>query len=261
MDETPPAPLELSPLARLGAFLLFTAGIAAVFAGGQVWMRVLFYVRWHGYLPVLQMFAGVMAVLLSVHLNHPRRWALLLAFPVLGGLACAGVPYAIWLMYNGIYTALSVFAPGWASLAFLVILASVGEFLRVSRARRVADAETAKLTAEALAAGYGYARSEARGSAWFLPVAFTVAAIPTGCLVMAVGWPDTWVLVSTRFSGLLAGRNPLGEVWVDNADDYPFSGSPVAWYLETEARFLPVADAQVLGFMDRVADDVAWALA
>jgi hypothetical protein len=253
--------LDLSSFARLGSFLLFTAGIASVFAGGQVWWAVIFREAWQGWLPILQMAAGLAAALLAIHLNHPRRWALFVAFPLLTGLGCAGVPWAIWLMFNGVFTALTVFAPGWAFLAFLVLLATTGELLRVSRARAVADAETARLTLEATQSGYGYARGGPRGGGWLLPALLSVMAIPVAGFVTAVGWPDTWALISFRIMGVVAGRNPFGESFVEAATDYPYTGSPIAWYLETEAAFVPVADVQVLGFMDKVADDVAWALA
>lgn len=162
---------------------------------------------------------------------------------------------------NGVFTALTLFAPGWAFLTFLVVLATGSEFLRVSKARTAADAETARLTEEAMAAGYGFPRGGPRGQPWVLPMMFSVAAVPVGCVALAIGWPETWTFVSFRMMGVLAGRNPFGEVWVHEATNYPYSGSPVSWYLETEGEFVPVAKAQVSGFMDKVADDVAWALA
>lgn len=254
-------PLELSSFARLGSFLLFTAGIAAIFAGGQVWWAVIFAKAWQGWLPVAQMAGGTVAVMLAVHLNHPRSWALFLTLPLLCALACGGAPWAIWLMTKGVFTALTVFAPGWALLAFLVVLATMGEILRVSRARAAADRETARLTAEAAASGYGYARGGARGSGWVLPAMLSAAALPVAAFITAVGWPDTWALISFRLGGLAAGRNPFGESFVEDATNYPYEGSPVAWYLDAEKQFIPLPEAQVLGFMDKVADDVAWALA
>ncbi len=92
-----PRPLELSSFARLGAFLLFTTGIAGLFAAGQVWWVVIFPNPWQEALPLIHMGAGLAAIVLSIHLNHPRRWALFLTIPVLAVLGCGGVPWTIWL--------------------------------------------------------------------------------------------------------------------------------------------------------------------
>ncbi len=216
-----PRPLELSAFARLGSFLVFTTGISAVFAGGQVWWAVIFARTWVGYLPLLQVAGGIAAVLTSIHLTHPRRGAIFLALPLLTLLACGGIPWAIWLMLSGVFTALSVFAPGWALLAFLVVLANFAEILRVSRARAEADRETERLTAEAIAAGYGYARAPSPGAGWLLPAMLSLAALPAAAFITAVGWPDAWAFVSFRLGGLAAGRNPFAEVFVKNAANYP----------------------------------------
>lgn len=259
--ETEHRPLELSSFARLGSFLVFTTGISAVFAGGQVWWAVIFDKAWLGWLPLLQVAGGVAAILTSIHLNYPRRGALFLTLPLLTLLACGGVPWAAWLMLNGVFTALSVFAPGWALLAFLVVLANIGEILKVARARAAADRETAQLTAEAMAAGYGYTRTASPGATWLLPAMLSVAAVPAAAFITAVGWPDVWAFVSFRLGGLAAGRNPFAEAFVERATNYPYTGSPVAWYLETEGKFVALPEDRILGFMDKVADDVAWALA
>lgn len=199
-----------------------------------MWWAVIFAKAWQGWLPVAQMAGGTVAVMLAVHLNHPRSWALFLTLPLLCALACGGAPWAIWLMTKGVFTALTVFAPGWALLAFLVVLATMGETLRVSRARAAADLETAQLTAEAAAVGYGYAGGGARGSDWVLPAMLSAAALPVAAFITAVGWPDTWALISFRWPGTSTPRSssspsPRPRCW----------GSWTRWPMTWRGPWLP----------------------
>jgi hypothetical protein len=47
---------------------------------------------------------------------------------------------------------------------------------------------------------------------------------------------------------------------VEHAQAYPYSGSPLEWYLDYESRWVPLAKDQVLGVADDIADEVVWRL-
>ncbi len=257
--ETPPEPIELGTLGKLAAFLCFTAGTAAIFAGGQIAAVIIFRESWQEVLPWLQVGLGVAATYLSTQLAYPRRWAVPIAAAVLFALTCGGVPWAFWLMYNGVFTALTVFSPGWATLAALVLAISLPSFLKIGAARARADAETARLTQQAQSAGYGYARPPRGDRGWLLPLIYGVLLVPVTGLILAIGWPDTWAPIQLRALALLHGRPPWAG-FVEDRKEYPYPYSPFQHYAAYEAKFRPLNEHDVVAFADSVAADVAFAL-
>ncbi|MSQ00745.1 MAG: hypothetical protein EXR71_02505 [Myxococcales bacterium] len=255
-------PLDLDLLGKVGTFLLFTAGLSAVFAGGQVWWVVTFRDPWQAAIPVMHAATGAAAIYVSTQLAYPRRWALFGALVLLLGLAFVAGIWGGWLMWNGMFSALAVFAPSWAVVALPIVGVSAPGVLRVARAREAADRETSRLTTEALApSGYGFFREPRAQSRWMLPLLYAVAALPIGGLVLAMAYPEAFERAQVRCGGLLAGRSPFGSGFVETPTAFPYAGSPLEWYLEYEATWTPLDRQLVLRMADGVADDVAWALA
>lgn len=257
----PPPSLEPDLAGRLGAFFCFTAGIAALFGGGQVWSVVIFRDAWAEWLAIGHALTGVVAIVLAAQVAVPRRWAALAALVVLAGLSCLGVPWAGWLMWHGLFTALSVFAPLWATIALLILGAGTPALLKTAAARRAADAENARLAKEAADAGYGFAHApRPRHSALVLGALYVIVGAPFATFGLAVAWPDQYARLEARVIGTFAGRNPFGHVFVDHASAYPYSGSPLEWYLDYEGRFVPLDRELVLRMADEIAADVGWRL-
>ncbi len=256
------APLELDLLSKVGDFLLFTAGLSAVFAGGQVWWVVTFREEWQSAIPLMHAATGAAAISISTQLAYPRRWALFGGLFSLLGLAFVAGIWGLWLMGNGMFSALAVFAPGWAALALPIVALSAPGVLKVARAREAADRETNRLTAEALESGeYGFSREPRAKNGWMLPVLYMVAAVPIGAIVLAMVYPEAFERAQVRVGGVLAGRNPFGSGFVETPTAFPYAGSPLYWYLEYEAKWTPLDRQLVLRMADGVADDVAWSLA
>ncbi len=260
MDTSPSPPVEPDILGRIGAFLLFTAGVSALFAGGQVWSVVIFRDAWTEAIPVLHALSGLFACWLASQVAYPRRWAVVAALLLMVALGCLGVPWAWWLMYNGLFTALSVFAPGWATLGLLVLAIATPGLWRVAGNKSAADAENVRLAAEAAAAGYGFTAPPRGRSGWVLAGLYLLVGIPFLTFGLAVAWPDDYARIEARVLGVLSGRNPFGTAFVDAADDYPYSGSPLEWYLDYEAKWLPLDRELVLRMADDIAEDVGWRL-
>ncbi len=255
-------PLELDLLGKVGAFLLFTAGLSAIFAGGQVWVMVTFRDAWQSAIPLLHVATGITAIYISTQLAYPRRWALFGALVTLLGLVFFAGIWGLWLMWNGMFSALAVFAPGWAVVALPIVTVSAPGLLKVARAREAADRETNRLTAEALESGaYGFSREPRAKNRWMLPLLYLVAAMPIGALVLAMAYPEQFDRAQVRAGGVLAGRNPFGSGFVEAPTAFRYAGSPLDWYLEYEAKWTPLDRQLVLRMADGVADDVAWSLA
>lgn len=256
--------MELSTLSRVTTFLVFGAGFATFFAGAQVAWSVSFTDRWMVIYPLGQAAAGLVTMAAGRALAHPKRWALFATLPLCGILAVFGISWAIWSMAHGLFTLLALFSPAWSCLAGLGFLVSLSDIVVVEKIRRAGDLETERLNAEAAA-------ELARGSPddlpvpprrrpWLLPLMYVGAALPVLALIATGVWPEKWEAVWARARGVLAGRNPLASGFVSEAQDYPYSGSPVEWYLDYEASWLPVDKLRILAAMDQIADDVSWEL-
>lgn len=256
--------MELSTLSRVTTFLVFGAGFATFFAGGQVALSVTFTDRWMVIVPIAQAVAGLVTMWTSRALAHPRRWALFATLPLCGMLAVFGITWAFWSMGHGLFTLLALFSPAWSCLAGLGFLVSLSDIVSVEKVRRAGDLETERLNAEAVAE---LARTSAdflpvppRRRPWLLPMMYVGAALPVLALIGTGVWPEEWAAIWARTRGVLAGRNPLESGFVAKAQDYPYSGSPVEWYLEVEGSWLPVDKPRILAVMDSIANDAAWEL-
>ncbi len=248
---------ELGPTGRAAAFAVAAAGFTALVAGGQEAAMVIFRDAFTGALPLVFMAFGAAAVGVGWKLAHPRAWARLAAAPLLFVLALAGGPWALWLMWNGLFTALSVLGPLFAFVAAVLLAVSWREIGRAAALRALAEAETEKLMREAMALD-GEAPPK---RTWLLPAMYAVVGVPAGLFALAVFAPETWAWGEVRVRGLLAGRTPFGSAFVERATAYPYSGSPLAWYLDYEGRWVDLPKDDVLAVGDAIADEVAWRLA
>ncbi|MFZ5475420.1 MAG: hypothetical protein ACOZNI_01485 [Myxococcota bacterium] len=246
-------PGQLGPVARVAAFFLAATGFATVVAAGQVAAMVIFPNALVGALPFVHVAFGVASLVVALKLAHPRAWARVAALFVLLALTCGGGPWALWLMWNGLFTALSVMAPAFALFTLVLVAVSWGDVGRVARVRAEAEAETARLMREA---GVATASS---GRGWM--AVYALMAVPVGLFGVLIFAPETWAWAEVRVRGLAAGRNPFGSAWVERATAYPYGGSPLQWYLEYEAKWVPLPVESVMAVADGIADDVAWRLA
>jgi hypothetical protein len=244
---------ELGPVARFAAFCVGCTGFATLVAAGQIATMVIFRDAFTGALPLVQMAFGAAGIVLALKLNHPRAWARVAALGVLLVLGCAGTPWAAWLMANGLFTALSLFSPLFALFSLVFVGVSWSEVGRVAAVRADAEAETARLMREAGVA------ATSPGRAW--TAVYALLAVPVGVFGVALFAPETWTWAEVRVRGLLAGRSPFESAFVERATAYPYSGSPLAWYLEYEAKWVPLPVDDVLAVGDAIAGDVAWRLA
>ncbi|MFN7142781.1 MAG: hypothetical protein ACK4YP_03325, partial [Myxococcota bacterium] len=248
---------ELGPLARGAAFTVAAAGFTAVVAGAQEADMVIFRDALTGAIPLLFVGAGAAAIVVGVKLAYPRGWARLAVVPLLAVLACGGAPWSLWLMWNGLFTALSVLAPAFAALAAVLVAVAWRDVGRVAAHRAAAEAETERLVREALA---GEAPSAAERP-WLLPTLYTLVGVPVGLFALAIFAPETFTWGEVRVRGLLAGRNPFASTFVANAKTFPYAGSPLGWYLDYEGQWVDLPKDDILAVADDIADEVAWQLA
>jgi hypothetical protein len=253
--------VELNPLSRIAAFSVAAAGFIGLVAAGQESAMVIFRDAFTGSLPLVFMAAGTLGIVMGWKLAHPRAWARPYALGALFILAFGGAPWAVWLMFNGLFTALSVLAPFFAFLALVLLPIAWKDIGRTAALRAVAEAETTRLLAEAqaelVAAGGDPAPPERR---WLLPLVYSVVAVPAALFSVAVFAPETWSWGEVRVSGILAGRNPFASSFVASATAYPYEGSALAWYLDYEDRWVDLEKDDVLAVADSIAEDVAWKL-
>ncbi|MDP2309972.1 MAG: hypothetical protein Q8P18_28395 [Pseudomonadota bacterium] len=253
--------VELGPLSRIAAFSVAAAGFIGLVAAGQESAMVIFRDAFTGALPLVFMAAGVVGIAMGWKLAHPRAWARPVAAFALVLLGCAGAPWSVWLMVNGLFTALSILAPPFAILALVLLGVAWRDIGRTAALRAVAEAETASLLAQAqkeiLAAGGDPGPPE---RPWLLPFVYGVVSVPIALFAVAVFAPETWSWGEVRASGILAGRNPFASSFVAHATAYPYEGSPLAWYLDYEDRWVDLEKEDVLAVADSIAEDVAWRL-
>lgn len=241
-------PVELGRVASAAAFALAAVGIAALGAGFQVFALVLFRSPTANLVPWLEMAAGAGFVWLAPQLAHPRRWAPALALAALVALGLASGAWAAWLLLVGFASPLLLLVPAATLPAIGLLLAAWAELRRVAAVRAAAEAEFAQL------------RPAPTGNRWLLPLAYTGLGLLLVPVLLLLFAPARAQWLVTRGRGLLAGRSPFAAARVEQAVDYPYGGSPLAWYLETEARFTPVPVEAVLEVADGLSDDVAWRL-
>ncbi|MDP2313777.1 MAG: hypothetical protein Q8P41_12790 [Pseudomonadota bacterium] len=254
--------VELGPMGRTAAFSVAAAGFIGLVAAAQESDSVIFQDALTGALPLVFMAAGVAAVALGWKLAHPRAWARGIALAVLFVLGCGGAPWAFWLMANGLFTALSVLAPPFALFALVLVAVTWREVGRAAALRALAEAETEKLMAEAMAQAKADGTEPPRAERpWLMPALYGVVAVPVGMFAMMIFAPETWSWAEVRVNGVRAGRNPFASAFVARATAYPYSGSPLGWYLDYEDRWVDLPKDDVLAVADAIADEVAWQLA
>jgi hypothetical protein len=226
-------------------------------AGLQVATLVTFVDVWPSLVPIGELAAGVALLAGAVRLTHPWPGARLPTLVLLATVTAGGAAWALWLLAQGLFLALSLMAPAVAAAAAVVLLVGWGDIGRVGAVRAAAERETAKLIADAVAAGE--LAPQRRG--WFLPVAFSVLSLPVGAFVVALFAPAALEHAEILVRGVLAGRSPFESGWVESATAYPYSGSPLLWYVDYEDRWVDIPKDAIEAFADGIAEDVAWKLA
>lgn len=241
---------------RAPAFALAAAGFTTAVANAQVAWMVSFADPFVGALPAFFVLLGGAGVATAIKLAHPRAWARKVGAALLAAYL-SGVPWGLWLLFQGLFTALLVLAPLVAVVAAAMLAVTWRATGRAAALRAIAEAETEKLMREALAGAEAPARPD---RPWLLPTLYGAFGLPISAFALVLFAPDTWAWAEVRARALLAGRNPLASTFVAAATDYPYTGSPLAWYLDYEGRFVSLPEDDILAVADAIADDVAWRL-
>ena len=252
MDDSD-GPPELRRLSNTAAFCTAIAGIIAVCAGLQVGAFLIFRNAWARPLPWAVALVGAACVWAALQLIEPRRWIPAVAGALLGLLALGGFAWSRWLAANGFRSPLVLLLAPAAALAGILLAYSTRDILTVARLRREARAEFADLAG-------GSSDPAKPGSPSLTVVSGAVGLV--ACLIgLPLYAPERFAWVSNRVRGVLAGRGPLDDAFVAKPREYRYAGSPLEWYLDTEARYTRVPKQQVIEVADRIARNVSWKLA
>lgn len=249
--DAPDGPVEPGRLSSTAAFFTAIAGVCAVCAGLQVGAYLNFWSPWARPLPWVFGLTGAACVWLALQFMDPRRFIPALAGALLLPLCLGGFAWGRWLASGGFSSPSVMLVPLLAAVALLLVALSTRDVLAVARARRAAQAAFADLEDVAVSL-----RRKDRGR----PVVYVIialVALPIGAVLLAQDQIE-WAVIRGR--GALAGHSLRGDGFVAHPRDYPYAGSPLMWYLDTEARYTKVPRHEVLAIADRIARDVGWRL-
>lgn len=237
------------------------AGVAAVLGALQAEALLVFADPWLAWWPRAAGMLGVLAIVASVRMVALRPGARALALGALLPIALGGLPFAWALLGRGVVTGMAWIGPIFAAVALLLVALGWrvhGERLATATQLRAEAADWARRPRDADELGEPPPLPG-------LPLAFHAALamllLPFAALVLAIASPPTFSWLEVRARGVLAGRMPFANAFVAAADRYPYSGSPYAWYLAEEARFVALDQQAALTFADTIAEQVAWQLA
>lgn len=236
-------------------------GVAALLGAAQAEALLQFTDAWLAWWPRAAGVLGLLAIVASMRVVALRPGGRVLALCAVLPLAVGGPPFAWALLRHGVLTGMPFLVPGFGGLALVLLAAAwrqTGARVAAAESLRAEAAEEARRPREAGDLGDP---PTPPGLPLLFHASLATLLLPFVALVLAIASPPTFAWLEVRARGVLAGRNPLGSAFVGRAERYPYSGSPLAWYLAEEARFVPLDQEAALAFADAIGDEVAWQLA
>lgn len=237
---------------------LATTGLATGLAALQALALLTPTNAWLAAWPKAELMLGLLVAAAAYRVATLGRAARILALLTLLPLTAASWPWAWLLLQNGFLSLSAWMVPASATLSLLLLAWSWRALGEVETTVKALHAEAA-----ALAADDPDAFAEPMAPPGLPNAVVAIAALlglPLLALLLAIASPAAFATLETRVRGVLAGRSLFDDAFVERADRYPYSGSPLRWYVETERRFAPVDVEQAVAFGDDIARDVAWAL-
>lgn len=261
MDSAPPRVTEPGPLVRGVGYAVAATGFVAMAAGAQILVFLVVFDTVGRLVPPMQIALGAAAVICGGALAIGRGWPRIPALVASLALLATGVPWVVWLALNRAFMSLAVFTPLCAIVSLLGVLVSWREVGRLASARAEVERENARLLASAERGADPLWDAPPSRHGWVLPVIGGLLGLPVAAFLTAVVAPEAFGSIVTRVEGIAAGKLPFREVWVSAPTSYPYTGSPFAWYLEYESKWVDLPGDSILAVADAVASDVAWRLA
>jgi hypothetical protein len=254
-------PTQPGILVRGAGFCIAATGFVAFMAGAQIAAFFILTDPLARAVPELEMLLGGALVVTGTALAIPKGWARLPAVLLPVALGAISVPWVLWLAWQTVFSPLALMVPVGAAGSFVSALVAWREAGRVARAIAEVDKENARLLAEALRNPDPLWDPPKPTNGWFLPLVGGVLAVPVAGFLLVVIAPTLADWAETRVQGILAGRMPFASAWVETPTSYPFAGSPFAWYLDYESKWIDLPRDTILATADAIADETAWKLA
>lgn len=226
------------------------AGLAALASGFQAGSLLVFHSPWARPIPWLVGLCGVGCLVAAAELSQPRHRAPALAGLLLGPLALGGGAWSFWIYGSGFRSLLLPVLPLFAAVAGVLVALSARDIRQVAY-----DRDALRRELEALLPPDEPRRPRTR------PWIYAAAAALALLIGVPIYSPGTLDWLGTRARGVAAGHGLRSDGFAATRKDFPYPGSPLAWYLDTEGRYTAVPKRQVLELADGIARDVGWRLA